>query len=481
MARTSVSKRKADAITRGNVFADLGAPDAEERRTKLKLAYALNAIMEEDRLTQAAAAAKLGLKQPKVSALRNYKLEGFSVERLMTLLNALDQDVEIVIRAKSRARARRHGLAWWRRSVGQANAGRVGGRCQRTRDGFRRTDGVSPTGYLNQKVAMVGHSGDGLVTTGKISASAVRYIKLGISGKFEERALKDSRLYLGYHAVSDGCSQAGDWDTVYEGFLKEGDKPHIARIHARQVQAFYEEPESCLWITFVAGDMWWTFAKSGVTMCIEQNWKELPREHRGPSRYRSCVDRWSNKSLSGRPLNMSALPGYVTKTVSGFRGTVCQIDRADAVLRIINDETDPHVQKALDCRKALVESIEQVIDRLYWKDFETLVDLIFQRSGWPRVSRLGGNQKLIEFELENPVTGERSFAQVKSQASQNTLDDYAARFDRDTGYRQMFFVCHTANGKLLTDNPGIFIWTGAKVADMTVKTGLADWVLEKVQ
>jgi predicted XRE-type DNA-binding protein len=40
-----------------------------------------------------------------VSALRNYKLDGFSVERLMTLLNALDQDVEIVIRAKPRSRA----------------------------------------------------------------------------------------------------------------------------------------------------------------------------------------------------------------------------------------------------------------------------------------------------------------------------------------------------------------------------------------
>jgi predicted XRE-type DNA-binding protein len=59
--------------------------------------------MDAQRLTQAAAG-RLGLNQPKVSALRNYKLEGFSVERLMTLLNALDQDVEIVIRKKPRTR-----------------------------------------------------------------------------------------------------------------------------------------------------------------------------------------------------------------------------------------------------------------------------------------------------------------------------------------------------------------------------------------
>ena len=88
-------------ITRGtrNVFAD-----AEERQTKLRLAYAINGVIEQQRLTQATAAEKLGINQPKVSALANYKLDGFSVERLMTFLTALDQDVEIVIRKKPRSR-----------------------------------------------------------------------------------------------------------------------------------------------------------------------------------------------------------------------------------------------------------------------------------------------------------------------------------------------------------------------------------------
>lgn len=57
------------------------------------------------RLPQAAAAEKLGINQPKISALANYRLAGFSVERLMTFLTALDQDVEIVIRTKPRSRA----------------------------------------------------------------------------------------------------------------------------------------------------------------------------------------------------------------------------------------------------------------------------------------------------------------------------------------------------------------------------------------
>lgn len=319
------------------------------------------------------------------------------------------------------------------------------------------------------------------MTTEKISATAVRFIKLGRGGRFEQSALEDRRLYLGYHSAPHEDCAEGDWDAIYQIFLNDGHKPSVARNHARQVRDFYQEPDSCLWVTFIDGSMWWTFANPDVTMCIEENWREIPSEARGPSRYRSCVNDWHNTNIEGEQLLMRTLPGYVTKVVSGFRGTTCQIEHADAVLRIINCEIDPWVEKAMVSREALVASLEKVIDRLYWKDFETLIDLIFQRSGWPRVSRVGGSQKLIEFELENPVTGERSFAQVKAQAGQNTLDDYVARFERDAGYKQMFFVCHTSKGNLRSDDPDVFIWTGPKVAEMAMKTGLTDWILEKVQ
>ena len=107
MARATARKPKAREISRGggNVFADLNFPGAEERQTRLRLATTLNTILDDQHPTQAAAAARLGLNQPKISALRNCRLEGFSVERLMTLLTALDQDIEIVIRAKPRSRA----------------------------------------------------------------------------------------------------------------------------------------------------------------------------------------------------------------------------------------------------------------------------------------------------------------------------------------------------------------------------------------
>lgn len=106
MASRSAETIDNEMITRGtgNVFADLGYADADERQTKLRLAHAINGVIARRRLTQAAAAEKLHVNQPKVSALANFKLDGFSVERLMTFLTALDQDIEIVIRNKPRSR-----------------------------------------------------------------------------------------------------------------------------------------------------------------------------------------------------------------------------------------------------------------------------------------------------------------------------------------------------------------------------------------
>jgi predicted XRE-type DNA-binding protein len=90
------------SITRssGNVFADLKLTDAAEKQIKVRLAVTINGILEEKTLRQEEAAKLLQLNQPKISALANYRLEGFSVERLLRFLNALDRDVEIVIRRK---------------------------------------------------------------------------------------------------------------------------------------------------------------------------------------------------------------------------------------------------------------------------------------------------------------------------------------------------------------------------------------------
>lgn len=81
-----------------NVLADLGLPDAEELTAKAMLAMRLNDLLDRRRLTQREAAELLGMPQPKVSAIRNYRLRGISLERLMQALTALGQQVKIVVR-----------------------------------------------------------------------------------------------------------------------------------------------------------------------------------------------------------------------------------------------------------------------------------------------------------------------------------------------------------------------------------------------
>jgi predicted XRE-type DNA-binding protein len=98
--------RNSESVVRssGNVFSDLGLRDADVKQTKVRLAVAIQQIIQARRLSQNAAARLLGINQPKISALVNYHLDGFSVERLLHFLNALDRDVEIVIRKKPRSR-----------------------------------------------------------------------------------------------------------------------------------------------------------------------------------------------------------------------------------------------------------------------------------------------------------------------------------------------------------------------------------------
>jgi predicted XRE-type DNA-binding protein len=88
----------------GNVFADLGLADAGERQTRVRLAVAINEVLRRRGVSQGRAAELLGINQPKISALSKYRLDGFSVERLMRFLTLLNQDVEIIIRNRPRAR-----------------------------------------------------------------------------------------------------------------------------------------------------------------------------------------------------------------------------------------------------------------------------------------------------------------------------------------------------------------------------------------
>ena len=88
----------------GNVFADLGLPKPDDLLAKAELAARIIQEIERRRLTQSAAAGILGIDQPKVSALKQGKLSGFSIERLMRFLLRLDRDIEITVKEKPKSR-----------------------------------------------------------------------------------------------------------------------------------------------------------------------------------------------------------------------------------------------------------------------------------------------------------------------------------------------------------------------------------------
>ena len=84
----------------GNVFADIGVPDAEEHLVKAALVSRLEETIRSRKLTQTAAAELMGIDQPKVSAMLAGQFRGYSVERLMRFLVALGYDVEIVVKPR---------------------------------------------------------------------------------------------------------------------------------------------------------------------------------------------------------------------------------------------------------------------------------------------------------------------------------------------------------------------------------------------
>ena len=92
-------------ISSGNVFADLGLPNPEERLVKAELASKISSLIDQKQLTQRSAAEILGIDQPKVSALTRGRLSGFPITRLLRFLNALGNDVEIIVKPKPETRS----------------------------------------------------------------------------------------------------------------------------------------------------------------------------------------------------------------------------------------------------------------------------------------------------------------------------------------------------------------------------------------
>jgi hypothetical protein len=195
-------------------------------------------------------------------------------------------------------------------------------------------------------------------------------------------------------------------------------------------------------------------------------------------RLRGTIDGWSSKSVGGIPLTVDRLSGDLLK-VQMFRGTICQVKAFDSLLRKLNDELLPEATVAEEAERALMEAIVGLMRRLTWQDFELLVELIFSASGWRRISRAGGTQKIVDLELVLPTTNERAFVQVKSEANTAGFKEYARRFAEANAYEWMFFVWHTGEVDEKEEN-GIKPLGPKLLARMVLDTGLTSWLREKV-
>ena len=308
----------------------------------------------------------------------------------------------------------------------------------------------------------------------KVAADTVRYIKLGRGGNWEDAALTGGELHFGYGKVTEELAVEADVEKIRAHLVDLGRSVQAATRDAREVIDFYHLGSDCLWITFAKDHLWWTFADPQVIWLAEN-------QNMTGQRMRKSIGGWRNTDVNGNPLRMDALSTKLTK-VGSYRRTICAVEAQDYLLRRINGTQEPIVTKSAAARSALIDVLADALKSLHWKDFETLIDIIFARSGWHRVSALGGSQKTVDLEIEQATTEERAAVQVKSNASQKTLDEYIRRVDDTERFDRFFFVCHSANGDLAAPagRDDIHIWVGRNLATTVLKMGLYDWVLEKI-
>lgn len=294
------------------------------------------------------------------------------------------------------------------------------------------------------------------------------YIKLGLAGKWEADSIATGKLRLGWEEQTIKDINNRRWDSIGKQ-LRGGSKPHTATNDLRRLKDIVESTPEDIWVTFHQNKLWWTRLSKD------------PVHEDGISKYRVTARPWSDKTEGGKLLVVNDLPGKLAQ-LQGFRGTACRVSEVDLLRRLLAGASSPLARAISRRRSALAESLALAIKELHWKDFETLVDLIFRHAGWLRVSVLGQQAKGYDLELREPITGDRYVVQVKSQAALSDLNHTLASFS-PIDYRRVFFVVHSPDQDLASaiDLPAhVEIVRPALLANLAVEAGLASWLEQKM-
>ena len=296
------------------------------------------------------------------------------------------------------------------------------------------------------------------------------YIKLGRGGSWEADSIASSRMRLGWRNQSLADINAGRWDAISEQLRNEQpDKPQVATTDLNRLRDITLSTPEDLWITFHGAKLWWARLSPG------------PVQEDHISKFRPTLGDWRDTSLSGKLLVVNDLPGKIAQ-LQGFRGTVCRVFEQALLRRVLEGARSELASRIAHERKALCQQLEIAITDLHWKDYETLVDLVFRNAGWIRVSVLGQQAKGYDLELREPITGDRYVVQVKSQATRADLDSTVQNFSA-ADYRKVFFVVHSPASNLV--NPVnlpsyVELVDTSHLANLALDAGLSSWLEEKV-
>lgn len=308
--------------------------------------------------------------------------------------------------------------------------------------------------------------------TEKIQPKRVRYVKLGRGGKWERECIDNGTIRFGFGTESERrfrLCQDRQWDEVTKDFIERGREKGTATRFTNELRRFFEDDGSTLWITFFGDLMYWGFLVP-----------DLPERHEdGSGIFRVVSGGWHSSDLRGRPLTKARLPGSVTM-LTAYRGTSCNADMADYVVKCINGETSSEVNRTVELTQDLKQSVIGLIQLLDSRKFETLVDLVFASSGWRRQGEVGGAQKTKDIELVLPTTGEKAFVQIKAKTNSTELEQYIERLDEMEAYDKydrMFFVYHT--GSVATDDERVVMIGPEKLSELVLSTGLLEWLIRR--
>lgn len=302
-----------------------------------------------------------------------------------------------------------------------------------------------------------------------IAPTAVRYVKLGPGGTWQQTAIEEGRLYFGIESDPHDLAGAGDWAAVRQSYLDQAVPGMVATSNTREIQDFYTLGQDCLWITFARGHLWWGFAQE--TVHALPAWQSDGRRY-----YRAMIGEWQCADRIGQLLLIDRLSSRLTQ-LAGYRRTICAVKEEAYLLRILNAEPDPLTAQVQQCQQALVEAVSALIAQLHWSDFELFVDLLLARGGWQRISQLGGLQADIDLLVELPATGERLAVQVKSILDQAMASRCCSAM-RESGIADRFLIASHSPGKAVTLDGGVELWDGQALASRAVSAGLTSWLLD---